>query len=434
MYDFANSAFTTTITTVVFSAYYAKAVVPEGGVQLLGMKLPGVTLWGLAYATSLAIAAALAPIVGAICDFSAAKKKSLTFFWLLGCVSTAALFFVRPGDWVLGTVLYIVGNVAFESSVSLNGAFLPELAPPEKLDIISSVGWGIGYFGGGLCLLANLLMIQNPEWFGADKTFAVRVSLGSVGLWWLLFGLPCILGVRERAVARPLPPGQNLVAAGLGKVLSTLRSMKRFRTLAVLTISVLIFSAGVNTVLAMSGPFAQDRLKFTEDQLIKCFLMIQVVAAAGALLTAWIATRVPTKVSLYVMLGVWLAALVWAFLIRSQGEFWILGAVIGFVMGGTQSLSRGLQAQMTPPTAAGEFFGFYGVTQKLAAATASYIYALTAMIGTKMFGANWGIRIAILSIAIFFIIGLILLYPVDVARGRRESADEEARLQAAKAA
>jgi UMF1 family MFS transporter len=420
MYDFANSAFTTTITTVVYSVYFANRVVPSEGVRAFGVTLGGNSLWPIAYATSLAIAAALAPVIGAICDYSAAKKRWLTIFWLVGCAATCGLFFVRPGGWVLGMVLYVVANVAWESSVSLNSAFLPELAPPEKLDRVSSIGWGIGYVGGGLCLILNLLMYKHPERF--PHGLAINFAVASVGVWWFIFGLPCILGVRERARPRP-PPAGSLFSAGFARVLHTTRNVRRFRTLAMLTGSVLIFSAGVNTVLAMSGPFAEGTLHFKQDDLILCFLMIQGVGAVGAILTAIFAGRVPTKQALYGMLAIWLIALVWALVVRSQTEFWFLGALIGLVMGGTQALSRGLQAQLTPPSATAEFFGFYGVTQKIAAAGANYIFAAASALG--------GTRVAIVTIMCFFLLGFALLKPVDVAKGRRESEDEEKRLQAA---
>jgi UMF1 family MFS transporter len=420
MYDFANSAFATTILAVVFQEYMKHLVPPEGA-RLLGMTVSAAGVWALALGTSLAISAAMAPVIGAVCDYSASKKKWLAGFWVLGCAATLGLFFARPGDWLLGSALFIVGNVAFESSVSLNSAFLPELAPPEKLDKVSSVGWGIGYLGGGLCLFLNLLMIQKPAMFGLPEKTAVNYALASVGLWWLVFGLPCMLGVRERASPRPAPGG-SLVVAGFSKVAATMRNLRRFRTLALLTLSVLIQSAGVYTVLGMATTFGRDVLKFQAADLIKCFLMIQGVAAVGALLTAALAGRVPTKKALYTMLFVWLAALTWALLIRTQGEFWGLGVVIGLVMGGTQALSRGLQAQLTPPSATAEFFGFYGVTQKLAAAFSIYAFGAVS--------EAVGVRFAILVVMALFLGGLALLHPVDVATGRRESAEEEKRLQA----
>ncbi len=419
MYDFANSAFATTIITVVYSVYLVGRVVPAEGARLLGLKLDGATIWAIAYATSLAISAAMAPIIGAVCDYSASKKKFLVFFWLVGCLSTMALYFVVPGDWILGSVLFIVANICFESSVSLNSAFLPELAPADQLDRISSIGWGIGYIGGGTCLFLNLLMIGE-----SPKDSGIRAALASVGVWWFVFGLITMLFVRERAIARPLAGAKSIWTVGFSKVVQTIRGMKRFRTLARLTISVLVFSAGVNTVLAMSGPFAQEELNFSQPEIIKCFLMIQGVGAVGAGLAAFFSGRVPTKTTLLVMLCVWLAAIAWAYFMQRKLEFWMLGVVIGLVMGGTQALSRGLQAQLTPPSATGEFFGFYGVTGKLAAAGANYIFAAANAI-------TGDIRAGIASIMLLFIAGLWLLYPVDVSRGRREAEDEEQRLQAA---
>lgn len=421
MYDFANSAFTTTVTAVVFQFWLIESLVPKEGARIWGATLAGPTVWSLCYAVSLTIAGAIAPIIGAICDNSAAKKKWMTAFWLVGCASTMSLFFVGPGAWLAAALLFIVANVCWESSVSLNSAFLPELAPPERLDRVSSIGWGIGYIGGFLCLLLNLQMVDQPHWFGIPADRAVNYAVASVGLWWLLFSLPCILFVKERARPRGTAAG-SLILGGFRKVFSTMRNLRRLKTLAVLTTSVLIFLAAVYTVLAMATSFAQKALGFSQTSIILCFLMIQIVAAVGALAAALTANRLPTKTALIGMLFVWIGCLIWAFFMKTQAEFWVLGAIIGFVMGGTQALARGLQAQFTPPSSTGEFFGFYGVTQKLGAAGASYLYALAS-------AGAWGVRGGILAILAVFVVGLVLLWPVKVAVGRQECRDEELRLQ-----
>lgn len=410
-YDFANSAFATTILAVVFPIYFKD-----------GLKA-GSSAYGFVLSGAMIVAAILSPILGAMCDRAAAKKRALVILWLVGCLGSMALFV--PGTWPLAASFFIVAMVGFEASSSIYNAFLPELAPGHNASRISSIGWAFGYLGGGLHLVLALLLIRHPGWFGlgTENHLPVRAAIGSVGLWWLLLGIPLAWFLRERIVPRPGLPGVGPVREAILKLRDTIRNIRRIPTLARYTIGFLLFNDGIQTVIAMSSTYGSDSLGMKQDELIQCFLLIQGVAIVGSLLFAFLANRLRDKPALVLGLFIWIGVVGWAFFIRSSREFWYLGIAVGLVMGGTQAIARALQSKFTPPSCAAEFFGFYAITGKFASALGPALFAgMTMVTGDSRFG--------ILSIAILFVSGLIVLFPVSEARGVAEAEAEEKRLTA----
>ena len=411
LYDFANSAFATTILAVVFSVYLGRQLhAPPGA-------------WGYAVSGSMVLAALIAPLLGAVCDFTAAKKRAMRVFWLLGCLGAGALFLELT--WPVAVAAFVLANLGFEASTAIYNAFLPEIAGERNASRISSIGWACGYVGGGLHLFLALLVIQHPEWLGAgaDQAFATRVALGSVGAWWLLFALPMFLWVRERAVPRPVPEGRTVVGAGLSKILATLRNLRRLPTLTRYTIAFLFFNDGIQTVIVMAAPYGAEVLGLEQDKLIKIFLLIQGVAVVGSLAFGWIARRFRDKPSLMATLVLWGGVVTYAFIMKTEREFWILGVAVGLVMGGSQAIARSLQARFTPPSSAGEFFGFFSITGKFASALGPALYA-------TILKATGSQRLAILSILLLFAVGMALLAGVKEDRGVAEMEAEERRLRA----
>lgn len=412
LYDFGNSAFATTILAVVFAVYLQKSLgAPEES-------------WGYAVSGSMLLAAAIAPLLGAVCDFTAAKKRALRFFWLVGVAASAAL--ALKVSWPVALVLFVVANLGFEASTAIYNAFLPEITKDATASRISSIGWACGYVGGGLHLFLALLVIGNPGWLGLeDKAASTRIALGSVGVWWFVFSLPMMFWLRERATPRPVPAGQTVLGAGARKILATLRNIRRLPTLTRYVIAFLFFNDGIQTVIVMAAPFGSKVLGMSEEDLIKCFLLIQGVAVAGALGLAWLARRLGDQRTLVLSLFAWCGILAYAFVMKEPREFWILGVLVGLVMGGSQAIARSLQARFTPPSSAAEFFGFFSITGKFASALGPFIYATV-----LKFTDNH--RWAILSIAILFIVGLVLLAGVRERRGVEEMELEEKRLAAAR--
>jgi len=411
LYDFANSAFTLAIMTVVFPRYFQGA---------LGASVES---WGYANAAALVISAVVMPLVGAICDYTAAKRRTLLQFWLLGCLATCALVLTPSGFGA--AVVYVVALVGFEASTALNNGFLPEIATGEKTAWVSSLGYATGYIGGALHLVFAFLVITYPGWFGmsANSQLPTRIAIASAGVWWFLFSLPMVFWLKERAVSRPLPPGDTLLKAGFRKVTTTIRNIRRVPTLARFTLSFLLFNDGVSTVIIMASTFGDKVLGMGQTETILCFLLIQVVAAGGSFLFAGLARSLGEKRALVLSLLIWCAAVVWAFFMRTKVEFWCMGVVIGLVLGGTQAIARSLLSRFTPPTSAGEFFGFYAVTGKLASAVGPILFALAIR-------ATGDVRFGILSVIIVFGAGLYVLLPVDEARGIAEAEAEERRLTA----
>ncbi len=405
LYDFANSAFATSIVAVIFATYFTRGVVSPEGAWLLGRRWSGEALWNFAGAVSMGLICVSAPFIGAITDYTAAKKRLMTAYWLVGCLTTGLLYFVQPGMVVFAMTLFILGNMGFAGGNALYNAFLPELGPPEKMARISSFGWGIGYVGGGLCLLLNLVMLRGSASVGS--CFAV------VAAWWLVFALPLFLLVRERAEPKPLPAGRSVVGFGFANVFRTLKNIRRHRELFKFLVAYLLFNEGVETVIFNAAVYGQNVVGMTQAELIPVYLAVQGVALGGAFLFGAIAEKVKSKSAILLSLLVWLAVVTFAFFVASRLTFWILGVCVGLVMGGTQALSRALFGELTPREKTAEFFGFFAIGGKFAAALGPLLFgAVTQATGTM----RWGI----LSVGVFFVGGLLLLLTVDVERGRRE--------------
>lgn len=387
MYDFANSAFTTSIVTAIYSYYYCREV-------------GGTTRWACAVSIAAGLVFLAAPVVGAICDVSARKKRFAAFFWLLGCAATAALYFVKPGMALFGAGAFIVGFFAFESSVAVTNAFLPELSPPERTNRDSGIAWAMGYVGGGLCLAVNLAMYERG---------LQHEGFLAVAAWWFVFALPFFLFVRERAT--PRPHAGSVVAAGFGRVFRTLREVRAHREMYKFMIAFLLLSAGLFVILAMAGPFAQTELGMEQKSLILLILMIQAVAAPGALLFGRLADRFGGRRVLLAGLLLWVAVCACAYFVRTQTQFWFIGGAVALVMGGTQSVSRALVARLAPPEQVAEFYGLFAVFGRLAEAVGPLAYAgAIALTGNPRGG--------ILSTGLFFLAGLGVLWTVRLPNER----------------
>jgi MFS transporter, UMF1 family len=413
-YDFANSAYSTTVAAVIFNTYFVTAVAADGA-TVLGYQIPGASLWAYAVSLSMLLAAVAAPVLGSVADFTAAKKRFLFFFSYVGAVATTLLYFVAPGDVWLGVLLFVLSNWAFEASFSFYSAFLPEITTQERMARVSGFGWALGYIGGVLCLILNMFMIQRPDWFGLAETDAipVRASMVVVGLWWGLFAIPTFLWVRERTVSTGRHRPLDAVRAGLRRLVQTFRKAGRYRELVKYLVAFLIYNDGIQTVIVMAAVFGATELGMTQDQLIPAFIMVQLVAFFGALFFGYLGDRLPTKTAINISLVVWVGALVYVLFVDQVWEFWMLGAVVGLVMGGSQSASRALFAQFTPVANSAEFFGFFSVSGKFASIFGPILFGVT----TQLTGS---VRFAVVSIILFFAVGMAILYFVDERKGIRE--------------
>ncbi|HKV42555.1 MAG TPA: MFS transporter, partial [Blastocatellia bacterium] len=360
-YDWANSAFSTTVVTVFLGPYLttiAKAAAdPAGYVHPLGIKVTAGSYFAYIISLSVLLEALLLPMLGAVADYSRLKKHMFGFFAYLGAFAAMAMYFLQGKNYVLGGVLFVVSNVSFGASIVFYNAFLPDIATPDRRDHVSSMGWALGYIGGGLLLAVNLAMFMKAESFGLSTGQAVRISLASAGVWWAIFTLVPLTRIRSRQAAKSLPAGQSYLTIGFSQLRHTLSKARLYPQTVLFLVAYLIYNDGIQTVITLSSQFGQEELGLSIGTLTTVILMVQFVAYFGNLLFDRIARWVGAKRAVMISLAVWTGTLgyVYGFLHGAVG-FYILGGLIALVLGGSQALSRSLYSQMVPQGQEAEYF------------------------------------------------------------------------------
>jgi UMF1 family MFS transporter len=419
MYDFANSAFATTILAVLFNQYFATVVAGgEKGVEILGIRLHGASFFTFTISLSMAISAFFSPLLGAIADTSGSKKRFLMFFCYMAILFTGLLYFVREGNYWRGAIFFILANIGFAESNVFYNAFLPEISNEQNIGRISGLGWALGYIGGGALLALNLLMLQYPEMLGFHKgTFTIQDCFLSVSLWWFLFSIPTFLFLKERG--RELSPlvQKGYFREGYRRLRETFRRVKTFRELTKFLLAYLIYNEGIETVIVMASIFGVEVVGMKTEEIVFFFLMVQGIAFFGSLIFGVLADTIGNKRTVMISLVIWSLIVLWAFRLgifwTQKTEYWILGILTGLVLGGSQAASRSLQGLFTPEINSAEFFAFYGVSGKFASIFGPLIYGiLIALTGSVQSG--------VLSVLLFFIIGMVLLWCVKEKKGMNE--------------
>ncbi|MDV6341659.1 MFS transporter [Nitrosomonas sp. Is24] len=406
MYDFANSGFTTVILTAIFNAYFV-------GVIAAGQGSGDATLlWTLAMAVANALVLISAPVVGAIADYSGAKKRFLTAT-TIGCVVfTALLYFAGPGDIALAVVLVILATFMFASGENLIAAFLPEISTPETIGRLSGYGWALGYFGGLLTLALCLAYVTYAEKQGIEAVQYVPVTNLIVAALFALAALPTLLWLRERATVTESFDSSHIVRQGFSRLRATLREARLhidlFRFLASLT----TYYAGIYIVIVLAAIYAQEVMGFKTQDTIILIMVVNVTAAIGAFLFGHLQDRIGSLRCIAITLVIWIAAIGCAYFAVDEFLFWVAANLIGTALGGAQSAGRALVGQFTPPGRQGEFFGLWGLATKLSAIIGPLTY------GAMVYLFAGDHRIALLSTLAFFVLGLAMLATVDEQRGR----------------
>ncbi len=396
-FDFANSAFTTLIITVVYAVYFKK-VVAANDPRAAGW-------WGTALAASQLVVLVLAPFVGAYADVTARKKTFLIATAVLCALATAALYFVGPGEVVLALLLVGLANLAFSLSENLCAAFLPEISTPANVGRISGYGWSFGYLGGLLSLVLALLIIRSGEG-RVPWTFVMT------GAFFFLASLPTLLLLRERAQPRVLLTGENALSLGWQQLLQLKRELPQHRTLAVFFVALTVFLSGLLAVVAFAALYATEVIGMSEAEVIGLFVVLQLAGVVGAFGFGFMQDRCGAKLPLVVSLLLWIGVCVGAALSHTQAEFYGVSALAGVGMGALQSSARAVVATLTPAGRSGEFFGYWGFFGKLAG-----------VIGPLVFGwlvTGFGYRAAIGVNAGFFLVGLLILLPLTLSARARE--------------
>ena len=429
-YDWANSAFSTTVGAVFLGPYVSslteQAAGPDGLVRLLGIPIAPYSLVSYCITISVVLQVLFLPILGAIADYSNLRKRLMQIFAVSGSVTTMFMFFVSAQTWWLGCLLFIVANLCFGAAIVFYNAFLPDIAEPDERDRVSSVGWALGYLGGGILLTLNLILFLMRDTIGIDSGMAVRINLFSAGLWWFGWSFVTWRLLRSRDIAKALKPGETYLSTGLKQLWATFKETAKYPHTIRFLLAYLLYNDGIQTVFASAAVFAaaplvRGGLGIEQGMLTQVILMIQFVAFGGALLFGRIAIRIGAKRALIIGLVIWTVVVIYAYLgLRGESrflQFWILGAFIALVMGGTQAVSRSLFANMIPPGKEAEFFSIYEVSERG-----------TSWLGPLAFGLvnqlSGSLRPAIASIILFFVVGLFLLLRVDVRRAIAESGNK----------
>jgi UMF1 family MFS transporter len=424
MYDWANSAFSTTIGTVFLAphvAALARTAAEAAGtstVSFLGLPVAPDSFMPYCISFSVGMQVLFLPILGAIADYSHLRKQMMQIFATIGALATILMFLVTAGLWWLGGVLFIVANLAFGAAMVFYNSYLPDIASEDERDRVSSYGWAMGYMGGGILLALNLAFYTFSEDLGVPGELAVRINLASAGVWWLGFSFLTWNRLRARHAARQLPTGENYASIGFKQLRKTFSEVKHFPETLKFLLAYFLYNDGIQTVIAVASTFAaapliQGGLELGQQTLIAVILMIQFMAFFGALFWGKLAGWVGAKQSVIISLVIWAGVVIYAYGgLKGESatvQFFILGAFIALVMGGSQAISRSLFAQMVPNGKEAEFFSFYEVSER----GTSWIGPLVFGLANQIFG---NLRIAILSLIFFFIMGLILLPFVNVTK------------------
>ncbi len=416
MYDWANSAYSLTITSAIFPIYYAAITLIDGRDQVLETYgLPATSLQSYTLSAGFLLVAAIAPLLSGIADHRGNKKNYLKFFCYMGAASCAGLFFFTYANLWAGLLLFMLACVGFSGSLIFYDAFLPEIAEPQDHDRVSARGYAMGYIGSVLLLVINLLMVMKPQLFGIPDRdgLPARISFLSVGVWWAGWAQLTFRRLPDAQV--PKEAKKHTLAAGYRELRRVWGEMKNLPRLRRFLSAFFIFNMGVQTVMYLAVTYAKQEIKeadgspIADASLITSILLIQLVAAAGAMLFVRISRRVGNIAALIIGLAAWAAICVAAWRIGSTGAFYILAACVGLVMGGTQALSRSTYTKLLPETADhASFLSFYDVTFYLATVLGTFVFGLVNQL-------TGDLRNTIVAIGVFFVLGAVLLLRVPRA-------------------
>ncbi len=416
LYDWANSAFATTVMAgffpVFFKEYWSSGVDHTVSTARLGL---GNSIAGVSVAL-------LAPVMGAIADKGSSRKKFLIFFAYMGVLTTAALYFVSGGRWLLAIALYLFASIAFNGGNVFYDSLLTLISSEEKMPLFSSLGYALGYLGGGILFALNVWMVLRPQSFGfAESGSAVRFAFLTVAVWWAVFTVPLILFVKEPS-RKGGPQAQGMIRAGLSELRTTFAKIRRLRNVFIFLLAYWFYIDGVDTVVRMAVDYGLS-LGIGRNDLLIALLLTQFVGFPSALMFGYIGSRISSRRGIFLAIGAYFIITVWAAFIEGRREFYILAVMVGLVQGGIQALSRSFYAVMVPPEKSGEYFGFYNMAGKFAAVLGP------ALVGVAGISARWAgaegdtaTRIGIVSIALLFLAGGILFWFVDEKKGGEEIA------------
>jgi MFS transporter, UMF1 family len=426
-YDWANSAFATTVMGVFYPIFFKQQWSDGVDTNLSTARL------GFGHAAASLLVAIMAPVLGAVADQSGRRKRFLVGFTYLGVAMTLVLAFIPKGQWLQALLSYGTAYIGFAGAIIFYDALLPQVASTERLDQVSSLGYSLGYLGGGLLLLLNVAMTLKPHLFGiADAGWAVRLSFASVAVWWGLFAILTFAWLPPDPIGQRPPFGRQ-IAAGWGQLMATFRKIRRLKTAFLFLAAYWCYIDGVDTIIKMAVDFGMS-LGFDSKDLVVAFLIVQFIAFPAALVFGQLARYWGVRRAIYLALGIYIGVTIWGASMSRVSEFYVLAAIIGLVQGGIQALSRSYYARFIPHEQSAEFYGFYNMLGKFAAIMGPALMGMTGLVVKRMLlpvGPSaeqihtvglLATRSSIMAVLVLFFFGALLLYFVDEAKGKAEAA------------
>jgi UMF1 family MFS transporter len=405
LYDWANSAFATTVMAGFFPVFFKEYWSAGTSASVSTLQL------GAANSIASVIVAAAAPFLGAIADNGSSKKKFLIFFAAMGIVMTGSLYFVAKGDWEAAVALYVLATIGFSGGNIFYDSLIVDVAGEKKMDFVSALGFALGYLGGGLLFALNIWMTLSPATFGlSGATQAVRASFACVAVWWGLFSIPIMLFVDEPKSAQKAA-GWSAVKGGLRQLAATVRDIRDLKVVLHFLVGYWLYIDGLDTIVRMAVDYGLA-LGFNSKSLLLALLITQFVGFPAAIAFGRVGEKVGAKTGILIGIGVYLAVTVWGFFMKSEREFYVLAVTIGLVQGGVQSLSRSFYTRIIPKNKAAEFFGFYNMLGKFAAVIGPVLMGWVSVLSGNP-------RYSIFAVSALFVSGAIVFYFVDEKEGRR---------------
>ncbi len=419
MYDWANSAFATTIMAAVLPEFYSSVA----GSTL--DKTTATSYWGYSNTIAMLIIAVTAPILGAIGDHSAAKKRFLGGFAFIGILATALLIGIGNGMWFYASLLYIFGRVGFGGANIFYDSLLPHVAGSEEIDRVSAEGYAYGYLGGGILLAFNLLMIMKPGFFDIPNAeWGSRISFFTVAIWWAVFSIPIFRNVSEPPAIIARDESLNPVLAGYQRLKRTFRDVRKFKELIKFLVAFWLYNDGIGTIIIMAVIFGAE-IGIGRVHLVGAILMVQFLGIPFTVLFGRLPKKLGTKNSILLALGIYTIIAILGYFLQKPLHFWLLALLVSMVQGGSQALSRSMYGSMTPPSKSAELFGFYNVSSKFAGIIGPALFGIVG----QLTGSS---RLSIISVIFFFLAGALVLTKVDHTQGIKAamSEDEQEKIRA----
>jgi len=405
LYDWANSAYATIVMAVFFPLVFSNYWFAGSGSE------NSTTPLGIANSVASLVIILLAPALGAIADKGGIRKKFLLVFAAMGILFAVTLYFVEQGEWQLALCVYAMAGIGFAGANIFYDALIVDISPRHKFDLVSAFGFATGYLGGGLALVIAIAFTTTPETFGfADTEQAMLASFVLAGLWWAVFSIPLLVGVRESRIEADIPLRQA-VAGGVAQLLATFREVRRLKVVWLFLLAYWFYIDGVYTIIRMAMDYGV-RLEFDQVSLVWAFLITQFIGFPAAIAYGKLGEIIGARAGILIAIGVYIAVTIYGYFIDVVAEFYALAIVIGLVQGGVQSLSRSLYVRIIPPRKSAEFFGFYNIMGKFATVLGPLLVAMVSAFTRDP-------RLAILSIIGLFVIGGALLLLVDEFEGQR---------------